>query len=161
MIGRVMRAGLANAALASPAMAAGPVMPGWLAGCWAEQQGPNWTEECWSGPRGGIMLGVGRNGRGEQVKHWEAMQIEQGGDGTLTFYAQPNGGTRVAFPMASTGEREAAIAGGADLAHLARQFSSMVTPFSSVMKNWRMSPSGETEGWKAMPCAVRARSAAS
>ena len=106
MIGRVMRAGLAIAALASPAMAAGPVMPGWLAGCWAEQQGPNWTEECWSGPRGGIMLGVGRNGRGEQVKHWEAMQIEQGGDGTLTFYAQPNGGTRVAFPMASTGEGE-------------------------------------------------------
>jgi hypothetical protein len=30
---------------------------------------------------------------------------------------------------------EAAIAGGADLAHLARQFSSMVTPFSSVMKS--------------------------
>jgi len=106
MIGRVMRAGLAAVALASPAVAAGPVMPGWLTGCWAEQNGPNWTEECWSGPRGGIMLGGGRNGRGAELKHWEAMQIEQAPDGTLTFYAQPKGAPRVGFPIASTGERE-------------------------------------------------------
>lgn len=106
MIARMMKVALAAAAMTAPAMAAGPTMPGWLTGCWAEEKGPNWTEECWAGPRGGIMLGGGRSGRSDALRSWEVMQIEQTADGKLTFYAQPKGAPRVAFPMASVGDRE-------------------------------------------------------
>jgi hypothetical protein len=106
MIGRMGKIVLAALALATPAMAAGPTMPGWLSGCWAEQKGPNWTEECWSGPRGGIMLGGGRNGRGEELRSWESMQIEQAPDGKLTFYAAQKGAARVGFPAETVGARE-------------------------------------------------------
>lgn len=106
MIGRTARVMAAVLGLASPAMAAAPAMPGWLSGCWAEEKGPNWTEECWSGPRAGIMLGGGRSGRGEQLQSWEIMEIERTPDGTVTLYAQPKGAARVAFPMTAAGERD-------------------------------------------------------
>lgn len=106
MIGRTARAMAVVLGLATPALAAAPGMPGWLSGCWQEEKGPNWTEECWSGPRAGIMLGGGRNGRGEQLHTWEMMQIERAPDGTVTLYAQPRGAPRVAFPMTAAGERE-------------------------------------------------------
>lgn len=106
MIGRMAKTMAAAMVLATPAMAAGPAMPGWLTGCWAEEKGPNWTEECWSGPRAGNMLGGSRNGRGEQLHNWEVMQIEQATDGKITLYAQPKGAPRSDFPMESIGDRE-------------------------------------------------------
>ncbi|WP_240047472.1 DUF6265 family protein [Sphingomonas panacisoli] len=87
-----------------------PAMPGWMSGCWLEQKGPNWTEECWTGPRADHMMGSGRDGRGDQVKSWETMQIERGADGTLVFYGSVKGGKRVAFPMVSSGPRDMVFA---------------------------------------------------
>ena len=40
-----------------------PALPAWMAGCWVHVQGERWTEECWTTPRGGVMLGSGRSGR--------------------------------------------------------------------------------------------------
>lgn len=87
-----------------------PAMPGWMSGCWLEQKGVNWTEECWTGPRAGQMMGSGRDGRGDQVKSWETMQIERGADGALVFYGSVKGGSRVAFAMTSSGPRDMAFA---------------------------------------------------
>lgn len=87
-----------------------PPMPNWMAGCWAEQKGTDWTDECWSVPRAGIMLGSGRNGHGDTLRSWEGMQIEQAADGKLTFYGAPRGGTRVAFPATATGPRSVVFA---------------------------------------------------
>ena len=56
-------------------------MPAFLAGCWEQRQGDRWTEECWTAPRGGLMIGSGRNGTGERIDHWEYMRIERGADG--------------------------------------------------------------------------------
>jgi len=106
MIARTARTMVVALVMAAPAMAARPALPGWMSGCWAEEKAPNWTEECWSGSRGGIMLGAGRSGRGDVLNSWEAMQIELDGDGKPVFYAQPRGAPRVAFPMASSGDRE-------------------------------------------------------
>jgi len=106
-----MMAGLAAVALvAVPGLAARDAMPGWLAGCWSEQKGPNWTEECWTGPRAGNMMGSGRSGRGEEVRSWETMQIEQAPDGSLVFYGSPKGAPRVAFPAVNVGMREITFA---------------------------------------------------
>jgi ABC-type sugar transport system substrate-binding protein len=77
--------------------AASAPMPAFLAGCWEQQAGDRWTEECWTAPRGGLMIGSGRTGKGDTVSHWEYMRIERGADGALTFYGSPRGAPAVAF----------------------------------------------------------------
>ena len=73
-------------------------MPAFLAGCWEEKRAEqSWTEECWTSERGGLMMGSGRNGKGDTVARWEWMRIERGADGALTFYASPKGARPVAF----------------------------------------------------------------
>lgn len=104
---RLMMAGLA---LLATGASSAPAMPGWMSGCWVEQKGPNWTEECWTGPRADHMMGSGRNGRDDKVKSWETMQIERGADGNLVFYGAVKGGQRVAFPMVSSGSRDMVFA---------------------------------------------------
>ena len=73
-------------------------LPAFLSGCWEYvRDGDRWTEECWTSPRGGLMLGSGRDGKGDQVSHWEWMRIERGADGTLIFHGSPKGARAVPF----------------------------------------------------------------
>jgi hypothetical protein len=88
------------------AAAAGDPLPGWMAGSWAQIDGDRWTEEYWTPPRAGIMLGAGRNGHGETLAEWESTRIEIGEDGKPVFIASPGGGTAVRFPMASSSPSE-------------------------------------------------------
>ncbi len=75
-----------------------PVMPAFLSGCWEQRsEDGRWTEECWTDTRGGLMIGSGRDGKGDQVRHWEWMRIERGTDGSLTFYGSPKGVAAVGF----------------------------------------------------------------
>ena len=84
---------LAQAAAATPLP-----MPAFLSGCW-EQKRDNggWTEECWTDARGGLMIGSGRDGKGDAIRHWEWMRIERGADGSVTFYGSPKGAPGVGF----------------------------------------------------------------
>ena len=81
------------------AAAAEPVpIPAFLAGCWIQQRAEErWTEECWTSARGGLMLGSGREGKGDMVRHWEWMRIERGPDGVATFFGSPKGSQPVPF----------------------------------------------------------------
>jgi hypothetical protein len=72
-------------------------LPSFLAGCWLEQKGEAWTEECWTVPKGGQMMGSGRTGKGDTVGHWEFMRIERGPEGVLSFHGSPKGAPAVAF----------------------------------------------------------------
>ena len=73
-------------------------MPTFLAGCWEERRAEqDWTEECWTSARGGVMIGSGRDGKGDSIRHWEWMRIERSADGSVTFYASPNGAAPVPF----------------------------------------------------------------
>jgi hypothetical protein len=77
-------------------------LPDWMAGCWENRSQDRWTEECWTVPRGGIMLGNGRSGTGGVLDSWEVMQIElvETDDPVidpLTFYGAPKGQGRTAF----------------------------------------------------------------
>ena len=84
---------VAQAAAATPAP-----MPAFLAGCWEQKsESGRWTEECWTDARGGVMIGSGRTGKGDQVGHWEWMRIERGADGAVTFYGSPKGAPAVGF----------------------------------------------------------------
>jgi hypothetical protein len=73
-------------------------MPAFLAGCWEQRRdGGGWTEECWTDPRGGLMIGSGRDGMGDNVRHWEWMRIERNTDGSVTFFGSPKGAPAVGF----------------------------------------------------------------
>ena len=92
------------------AMAAGtpveaPPLPGWMAGCWEQRTGDKWTEECWTAPKAGIMLGSGRSGNGDSLREWEVMQIqrEETDDpaiAPMTYYGAPGGQNRTPFAWA-------------------------------------------------------------
>ena len=93
------------AALAMAATApAEPALPDWMAGCWEQRSGDRWTEECWMPPRGGIMLGASRSGKGERLGSWEAMQIVLDQTGGMAFWAAPEGTHRTMFARQSASE---------------------------------------------------------
>ena len=73
-------------------------MPAFLSGCWIDNSAGQWTEECWTEPKGGQMMGSARTGTGESVGHWEWMRIERDPAGNPVFYASPKGANPAAFP---------------------------------------------------------------
>ena len=84
-------------ALAATAAEPAPI-PSFLAGCWEQRAAEDrWTEECWTSARGGLMIGSGREGKGDSVRHWEWMRIERGADGAVTFFGSPKGAAPVPF----------------------------------------------------------------
>ena len=80
---------------------------GWMAGSWASDSGSAWTEEHWMAPRGGVMLGTNRSGKGSAATGFEFMRIAQGADGTVSFWASPSGAPASAFPLTSLKPGEA------------------------------------------------------
>ncbi len=86
-----------------------PALPAWMAGCWEQRSGEKWTEECWTAPRAGIMLGSGRSGTGGVLDNWEVMQIELAETDDpvidpITFYGAPKGQNRTAFAWVRNGK---------------------------------------------------------
>jgi hypothetical protein len=72
---------------------------GWMAGRWATETNGRWTEESWSAPRGGVMLGHSRAGRGDAMHEFEFLRLAAGADGTLAYFAQPGGRAPTAFRL--------------------------------------------------------------
>ena len=97
-----MKAFLAMAA-AAMLVAASPAVTvddlGWLAGQWTSETGERWTEESWTAPRGGVMLGHSRSGRGEALRAFEFLRIAAEADGVPAYLAQPQGRAAVAFRL--------------------------------------------------------------
>ncbi|QGP78262.1 DUF6265 family protein [Sphingobium sp. CAP-1] len=85
-------------------------LPDWLTGEWLQKRDDRWTEEVWSLPRGGTMIGMGRTGRGESLRSWEVMRIVRAGDGSIAFYGAPEGGPATLFPLLSQGVRDISFA---------------------------------------------------
>lgn len=79
----------------------------WLSGSWISETGDRWTQESWSMPRGGMMLGTGSTGRGGQAKDWEHMRIAPDEAGTLSFWGSPEGAPAVPFRLKSLTASEA------------------------------------------------------
>ncbi|MBZ9649034.1 DUF6265 family protein [Sphingobium sp. 3R8] len=85
-------------------------LPDWLTGEWLQKRDDRWTEEVWTLPRGGTMIGVGRTGRGETLRSWEVMRIVRAPDGALTLHAAPEGGATTIFPVVAEGVRDISFA---------------------------------------------------
>jgi len=71
----------------------------WMAGQWSREEDGRWTEESWTSPRGGVMLGHSRSGRGAALREFEFLRIAAEADGTPAYIAQPGGGPPVAFRL--------------------------------------------------------------
>lgn len=63
------------------------------------EDGAEWSDELWTDARGRIMLGVARTGFGSQLQSWETTQIRVKPDGSVSFFAQPQGKPASEFPM--------------------------------------------------------------
>jgi hypothetical protein len=72
---------------------------GWMAGHWTSEADGRWTEESWTAPRGGLMLGHSRSGRGDAAREFEFLRIQAGEDGAPAYFAQPGGRAPVAFRL--------------------------------------------------------------
>lgn len=83
------------------AVAAAQALPGWMTGCWIEERGARWTEECWTMPRAGTMLGSGRAGKDTALSNWETMQILPDAEAGLAFWGAPSGVGRTRFALIS------------------------------------------------------------
>ena len=105
-----MKAILAMAA-AAVLLAASPVATvddlAWLAGQWSREESERWTEESWTAPRGGVMLGHSRSGRGDSLRDFEFLRVQAGADGIPAYIAQPGGGAPVAFRLVGRDGRSA------------------------------------------------------
>ena len=77
-----------------------PVLPDWMAGCWIQEKGDRWTEECWTVPRAGMMMGSSRMGRGDKTLSWETLRIVTG-DGGMAYIASPGGREPTTFTWAA------------------------------------------------------------
>lgn len=88
----------------------GPPMPGWMAGAWGEAKGDKWTEEYWTPPRAGLMMGAGRNGTGGTLRGWEVMRIEKDAQGRISFLGSPEGAPPVRFPLLRSSAEEIVFA---------------------------------------------------
>lgn len=72
----------------------------WLSGAWASRaENGTWTEEYWTPPRGGLMIGAGLTGKGDAIRHFEHMRIATDKKGKVAFYGMPNGAAAVAFTL--------------------------------------------------------------
>ena len=96
--------------LALSATARAGELPDWLTGEWLQVRDDRWTEEVWTLPRGGVMIGVGRTGRGGVLRSWEVMRIVRAADGSLAFHGAPEGGAATIFPAIAEGVRDTSFA---------------------------------------------------
>lgn len=75
-----------------------PLLPSWMAGCWMAEGDGNQTEECWTVPRGAMMLASSHTFVPGDTRAFEHMRIVREG-GTLVFIAQPGGNLPVRFVL--------------------------------------------------------------
>ena len=78
----------------------------WLTGCWIHVKPNGVVEELWTGPGGGVMLGLGRTVRDGQLREYEFVRIVEA-DGSLAYVAEPSGQARATFPLKSLTADEA------------------------------------------------------
>ena len=104
----MLNALLAFAVLLAPSPSADVTSLAWLSGRWAGSQDGIETEEIWTTVRGGTLLGVHRDVKGDRTVGFEFFRIEAAPEG-LTYFASPQGRPATPFRavQAETGKNRA------------------------------------------------------
>jgi hypothetical protein len=82
--------------VAGNAAATAQPLPRWLAGCWMAEGAEGRTEECWTVPRGNMLLGSSHSFADRETRWFEHMRIVAE-NGRLVYYAQPSGAAPTGF----------------------------------------------------------------
>jgi hypothetical protein len=80
----------------------------WMAGSWVSTDGAKTTEEHWTKPAGGIMLGLHRDVEGAKTA-FEFLRIEEKA-GKITYIASPQGGPATPFELVESSAQKAVFA---------------------------------------------------
>ena len=86
---------------------------GWLSGTWeaerAQSQGAQeaWTDESWTTPRGGMLIGIGRRGVGHRLGMWEVMRIATDAAGQTALHVTGSDGSSTSFALVRSAGTEA------------------------------------------------------
>jgi hypothetical protein len=72
---------------------------GWMSGHWETTVNNVVTEEAWSTPRAGVMLGYSRTVNGERLGEFEFLRLQAGEDGVPAYLAQPGGQPAIPFRL--------------------------------------------------------------
>ena len=75
---------------------------GWISGHWCGTSGDERIEEHWLPPAGGVLLGVARTVKGEELLSFEYVRIVIE-DGVPAYVAQPNGSPPTTFRRTAGG----------------------------------------------------------
>ena len=78
---------------------------GWMAGHWTGSVGDVATEEIWTAPLGGIILGLHRDVRSARPAFFEYLRIEQR-ESAVVYIASPRGEKATEFVLVSAGPAE-------------------------------------------------------
>lgn len=78
----------------------------WLAGRWEGESGGVAMEEQWTSPRGGALLGMHRDVKGDRMVSWEFLRIQATSEGVF-YHASPRSRPPVAFKLVEWGARRA------------------------------------------------------
>lgn len=62
----------------------------WMSGTWVREQGDRRSEEVWTVPAGGTLIGLARSVSGNRTTNFEYLRIETRG-GNLVYLASPGG----------------------------------------------------------------------
>ena len=73
---------------------------GWMSGRWLAGENGRWTEEHWSAPRAGTMMGYSWSGQGEAVREYEYLRLQAGENDEIVYLAQPGGRAPTGFYLA-------------------------------------------------------------
>jgi hypothetical protein len=81
---------------------------GWMAGSWASSDGGRTSEEHWTKPAGGLMLGLHRDTGGDKTA-FEFLRIEESA-GKITYLASPQGRPATPFTLIESAAQRAVFA---------------------------------------------------
>jgi hypothetical protein len=76
----------------------------WLEGRWAGEKDGVASEERWTQPLGGALLGVHSDVKGERLVSWEFLRIATTKDGTF-YFASPRSAPPTPFKLVENGDR--------------------------------------------------------
>lgn len=97
---------MAAAPLAAQAPSGGVESLAWMEGAWAGEKDGVAMEELWTGPRGGALLGLHRDVKGQRLLSWEFLRI-QATDAGIVYFASPRSAPPTAFKLVEAGDKRA------------------------------------------------------
>ena len=93
---------MAASPLAAQAPAGGVQALAWMEGAWAGEKDGVAMEELWTAPRGGTLLGLHRDVKGQRLLSWEFLRIQATDEGII-YFASPRSAPPTPFKMVEVG----------------------------------------------------------